>query len=424
MSATAVFMEPPRRLLNRNFVLLWSGELTSLIGSQVFTIAVLIWLKHATGSATLIGLLGMAGSIPALLAGPLAGALVDRWPRKALIVSSDLIQGTSRLALAAAIFFAAGTGDLAIGLLFGVAVLSSLTTSLAEPATMAVLPELVPPDQLGRANSMNLAIFRIAGLVGPGVGGIAFRLLGAPVLFLLDGVTFLISGTAKSFVRMPSAPGERGLRGIGGEVVEGLRYVLDQRGPRALFVSGAVMNFLIAPVLLLLPFYIEDTLRLRVDWYGYLLAGFGAGSLAGYALVSARPDTPQTRSRLMITAMIGTALGILVLGLARHPLAAVAVFSLTGVASGVFNVSARTLLQVAVPSGMRGRLFATMGTLTRALSPLSMGIAGVAADLTGQNIPLIYTVCGLLLLVSVTVVIFNRSFQQFLLSEPDMVTGA
>lgn len=412
-------MEPPRKLWNRDFLLLWLGQLTSLLGSQVFTIAILVWLKHATGSATLIGLLGMAGSIPALLAGPFSGALADRWPRKILIVSSDLIQGGTRLALAAAVVYAGGASDAVIALLFGVVVVSSLTTSVAEPATMAVLPELVPPEQLGRANSANLALFRIASLGGPGVGGIAFRLLGAPFLFLIDGVSFLLSGIAKSLVRMPSISGDRGLSGIGGEIMEGLRFVWQRHGLRTMFLSVAVMNFLITPIVILLPFYIEDTLALRVDWYGYLLAGLGAGSLAGYALVSARPDTPQIRSRLMIAALVGTGVGILLLGIVQQRFGALAVFSFTGVASGVFNVSARTLLQVAVPSNMRGRVFGTMGTLTRSLSPLSMGIAGVAADLTGQNVPLIYTVCGVLLLGTVTVVALNPTFQQFLLSGPE-----
>lgn len=410
----------PQRLLNRNFVLLSQGQFVSQLGWQLSLVASLFWIKHETGSATLVGLLGVAGALPGLIFGPLSGALVDRLSRRAIVIWGDLLRGLSMLPIALLALFAPHEKPLILGGLFAAMVVSSIVQSFFEPAISAALPDLVPPSRLGAANSVSLSLTRLTGLLGPALGATAFRVLGAPILFLVDAVASLVSAATECFIRIPGPEPQRTrggfLRTVKSDMLEGFGYIWSRRGLRSLFVLAGFMNFLIAPIVILLPFYVEETLEVRVDWYGFMMAAFGFGSLAGYALAASVRTSPATTGKLLMASLVGIALSCGLLAVVTAPLLAIAMFFVFGSLTGLFNVSTRTILQTSTPSHMRGRVFAVLGTMARALAPLAMALAGFAADATGHDVPTIYAICGIgLVLVSVTAAL-NREARRFLSS--------
>jgi MFS family permease len=424
-------MTPSTHLMNKNFVLLWQGQFVSRLGSQAYMIAMMFWLKHATGSATLMGTLMMLSMLPMVLLGPFGGTFADLHSRKKIIITSDVILGALVVSLATLIFVAPDATGTIVAALLAVGVVSGIISAFFMPAITAAIPSIVPEDKIAAANSLNEGTFQVATLIGQGIGGVLFRILGAPVLFLIDGLSFLYSAVSEAFISIPQSTPERKsswkeeLSRFGRDTREGLGHVWNQTGLRALFIAAAFMNFFAMPYLVLFPFYVEDVLGRASDWYGYLLAGYGAGSLVGYALYGSIRMRGPARSRILILCLIALSACMAVLGISRHPWLSLALISLAGVASGVFNVATITIIQLSTADDMRGRMFGLLHTLVGGLTPISMGLTGVVADLIDQNVSLMFIACGVALTLVSIAVSLNRSFRALLSAEPsDTKIGA
>jgi len=409
--------------MNRNFVLLWQGQFVSQLGSQAFMIAMMFWLKHATGSATVMGVVMMASMIPMVVLSPIGGAVADRVSRRRVIIACDLASGVSVLSLAAVMFARPDATSLLIAWLLAVAVVGGIVRAFFMPAIKAAIPSIVPEERIAAANSLNEGSTEVSTLIGQGVGGVLFRVLGAPVLFLIDGVTYLVSAVSETFITIPQALPEqrepwRGVaRAVRCELREGLSFVWTHRGMRNLMVAAAVMNFFAMPYFVLLPFYVEDSLRLTPDWYGYLLAAFGGGGIIGYSLAGAARLSGRARGTAMLFALIGVSACMAALGVARAAWHALTLMAFAGLLNGFFHVNTVTLLQKGTPEELRGRVFGVLHTLVLGLAPLAMGLAGVAADALDQNVRLLFEVCGGVLLVTAGAAAASRELRAFLAHE-------
>lgn len=412
------------KLLNRNFVLLWQGQFVSQMGNQAFVIAMAFWIKHATGSATLMGLVMMVGQIPSVILAPVAGVVADRFRRKRIIIVSDILRGLAVLALAGFMYVAPDRTDSIVVALFICITFLSILGSFFRPAMSAAIPDLVPPERLSAANSMNQASMQLSTFLGQGAGGVLFRVLGAPLLFLIDGITYLVSAVSESFIDIPYRPpqdsnsAETKYRRYRRQIIEGFRYIWGRPGLRTLVFAAAILNFFLLPILVLMPFYVEDFLRSTPDWYGFIVAGFGAGALLGYLWAGALRVSGQLRSTLMLMSLTAQAVMLGSLGLTGSRFVALAVLIATGVLNGFLNINIATIVQLTTPTEIRGRVFSLLSMVTGGLAPLAMGLSGIVADLVDQNVPLIYIVCGGITAVLSLAVSFSRPFRDFLAYEP------
>jgi MFS family permease len=410
--------------MNKNLFLLWQGQFVSRLGSQAFMIAMMFWLKHATGSATLMGTLLMLTMLPLVILSPFGGTFADRHSRRTIIIAGDAIHGAVVVALAILMFAAPdATGAIVVSLVV-VAVVSGVVSAFFQPAIRAAIPSIVPPDKVAAANSLNEGSFQIATLVGQGVGGVLFRILGAPVMFLIDGVTFLYSAASEIFISIPQAIPERHsdrreeVRRFVADTKEGFRYIWSRVGMRNLFIASAVLNFFAMPYMVLFPFYVEDVLGTTPDWYGYILAGYSGGSLVGYVFYGSLRIGGKARSRLLVTFLVLLSAGLAAMGLVTKPLWSLFLIVAVGFFGGAFNVATITLIQLDTPEELRGRMFGLLQTLVGGLTPLSMGLTGVVADLLEQNVPLIFVSCGAVLVVISVTISADRDYRDFLATDP------
>ncbi|MDH4156869.1 MAG: MFS transporter, partial [candidate division Zixibacteria bacterium] len=408
---------------NRNFFLLWQGQLVSQVGTQAYIIAMAFWIKHETASATLMGLILMVSLIPSVVLGPIAGTFADRHSRRKIIIVCDVINGLAVLALAAVVFLIPGQTEIIVVCLFAITVLVSTVSAFFRPAISASIPELVPTEKIAAANSMNQFSLQISTFIGQGAGGVLFRVLGAPLLFLIDGLSYLFSAFSESFITIPQVIPKKSsifrekIREFARDTREGFTYMWRNRGLRFLVLTASFLNFLIGPVVVLLPFFVEDFLQTTSDWYGYIMAGFGAGAMAGFLAAGAIKFSGRVRGALTILSLILMSALVALLGHVPNQVAALVIAVMMGMTSGFFNINVSTILQLTTPSEIRGRVFAVLGTISGGLMPLAMGLTGVIADLLGQNIPLIFALCGggsLALTVAVTMI---REFREYLAFE-------
>lgn len=412
--------ERPFKLFNRNFFLLWQGQTASQLGNQIFNIALALWVKQATNSATLMGLILMTASLPAVLLGPIGGVVADRYRRRRIIIFCDLLGGIIMLALAALMLAAPDALVTNVAALFVVAILIAIISTFFNPAINAAIPDLVPKDRVTSANALIQFSVQLSVFLGQGIGGTLFRLLGAPILYLINGITFLFSAISEFFIDIPQTLPEKkptvqdSFYEFKHDIATGFRYIWREAGLRELVFISALLNFFMAPILLLLPFYVEDFLQIKPDWYGFLLATYGLGSILGFFIAGGLPLSGKLRGTLMLIFIILEPLGYVVLGLVLNQWAALSMTLLGGMMSGFVMVNITTLLQITTPSEMRGRIFGVLGTIAGALTPLAMGLSGVIADLTGQNIPLIYVSCGIIAAFLAAIVALNPDFRAYL----------
>lgn len=419
-------MAHPTRLLNRNFVLLWQGQLVSQIGNQAFMIAMAFWIKHTTGSASLMGLLMMVGQLPSVLLSPVAGVVADRFRRRRIIIVSDVLRGLAVILLAAFMFLTPDRTDSIVVALFICVTFLSIVGSFFRPAISAAIPDLVPSERLSAANSMNQASMQLSTFLGQGAGGILFRILGAPLLFLIDGITYLASALSESFIDIPYRPpedtngAETRYRRYKRQIVEGFRYIWGRPGLRTLILAAAFLNFFMIPILVLMPFYVEDFLHATPDWYGFIIAGFGIGALLGYLWAGGIRISGQLRSVVMVFSLIMQSALLGSLGFTDSRLVALVILMVCGTLNGFLNINIATIVQLSTPSEIRGRVFSLLSMVTGGLSPLAMGLSGIIADLIDQNVPLLYILCGAITVALSIAISFSRSFRSFLAWEsPD-----
>lgn len=410
------------RLFNKNFFLLWQGQLVSQIGSQAFSIAMLFWLKEQTGSATMVGAIMMASALPAVLLSPFGGAFADHYSRKKIIVISDFLSGVLVLLFVYTIMVYPNS-HYAIPILFAVAIMIGVIKSFFTPAIMASIPDLVPKSKIDSANALDQTSVQISQLLGQGLGGIAFVLLGAPLLFLINGISYLFSAVSESFITIPQNIASEAnslkekARQFKKDIMEGVKIVFQNRGIRTLFFAAGIINFFAIPFFVLLPFFVEDFLHQQADWYGYILAGFGLGSLIGYGIAGGLQIKKALKSRLALLSLCIMAFMMFLIGWVTLVWWALFLMILIGITNGYFNVIVLSTLQTKIESEYRGRVFGLLTTLTGGLVPISMGLSGFAADLLDQNIPGIFIFCGFITFLLTVPLMFNSDLKSFLDSE-------
>lgn len=412
-----------KRLFNRNFVLLWQGQLVSQIGNQAHMIALMFWMLEATRSASLMGLLGMSAALPGVLLAPLGGAIADRHSRKGIIVAADLVRGIVVLLLATLLFTHGSQTHLIVAALFVTAIVSGIMGAAFTPAVGAAIPDLVPAAQVQAANSLMQLSGQSSRFVGQAIGGVLFRALGAPLLFLIDGISFVLSAGSELFLRIPQRlPTARAelravARGYLSDTGEGLRWIWQRTGMRTFVLTTTAINFLFMPVAVLLPFYVTDVLGKGAAWYGFLLAALSLGSIVGLILTGSIPLAGWRRARVLGGALFLTAVAMGGLGLVRTSVVALALMFAAGLLAAAINVTVLTLLQLATPQELRGRVMGLIMALAGGATPLGLAVGGVLGDLTGKAIPAIYVGVGAAAAVTAFGAFLVPAFREFLASD-------
>ena len=378
----------PTALRSRNFLLLWLGQLVSQMGDRVHAIALMWWVLEETGSAALMGTVLIAATIPAVALGPLAGGYVDRWNRKFVIVGADFLRG----ALVVWVAVLAIVGRLEIWQLLTATTLMSAAAVFFGPAVSATIPNLVRRSEITRANSLSQIVTQSTGIAGPALGGLLVAVWGVGGVFLLNGLSFLLSGVSELFISIPPTEGRGAPRKhILSELKDGFRFVRGQATVFGILRTAAVLNFFTAPFAILLPIAARDRLGRGSAEFGFIMAAFSAGFLGASAFLAIARDRERKHPFIILgIALAGACL--LSMGLLISYPAYIVLMAMIGVLIGFANILTMAYFQSVVPDDMRGRVFGFMTTLAGGLQPLAFGVLGMLAD--AVSVPVVFMVCG------------------------------
>ena len=413
------------KLFNKNYLLLWQGQFVSRLGNQVYSYAMIIWMTSVFNNPSLNGLMFMLSGIPVVLLSAIGGTVADRFPRKKIIITVDLLNGIAVLTLAALFFLLPQTltnrKDI---LLIGLLVVSTFTaTNMAffGPAISAAIPDIVPKKAINQANSMGQLSRQTAQFFGMGMAATLVKILGTPLLILIDGFTFLFSAISESFIEIPQHIPEKA-KTISGQfkqfrkdIGEGLDFIKQNRGLSRLVFFSIFTGFFAAAITVLLPFYIQNTLKQDLDrWLAVLLIVFGVGTMVGYAYVGISKMRGKTRGNLMIFFMVMQGAGYCLLALFPYPYVALSIIFIGGIFNGFIVINITTILQLTTPSHIRGRVFGVLTTISGSIAPIGSGIAGLVAGLVGGNIPIVYFGSGVMTVFITLMLAGSRPFRKFI----------
>jgi Na+/melibiose symporter-like transporter len=378
-------------LAHRDYRLLVGGMSVSLLGDGLFLVA-LAWQVYALSNApTALASVGIAMTIPTIVCLLLGGAVSDRYDRRLVMLCADAVRALGLAALA----FLSVRGALRLWELMAVAVVYGAATAFFDPASDALVPELLPADTLAQANSLDQLIRPLAlRLTGPAVGGAVIGAIGVGWSFGIDAASFLVSGAtllAMSPVRRaPDATDAADrARSVRREVADGLRYVRSRAWLWATLVSAAIAYLLfMGPTEVLLPFVVKNRLSDGAGALGLVFAAGGLGSLL-CAIVIGQRGLPQRALTFMYICWTLATLAVAGYGVSSQlwglMLASVAFNTLETAGT----IAWATTKQRLVPKELLGRVSSLDWLISIGLLPVSFAITGPVSAALGLRTTLV-----------------------------------
>ncbi|NRD72504.1 MFS transporter [Shewanella sp. VB17] len=406
--------------MNKNIFLLWQGQLISQLGTQAYLIVMMFWLMDNTGLSVLMSLMLTLSILPNLFFGPIAGVIADQFSRKKIIIVTDLIRGMTVLFLSIMIFSEYANQTLIVVLFTIVSFINGISKAFFQPAIDAFIPDLVATEKLSKTVAFFQSSTQCTNIVGQAIGGVLYRVLGAPVLLFLDAISYFISAFSESFIKHDPKFIERKDNGkIGYEqhkshLIDGLNYVKGNKGMFQSMLFASSVNFFIAPIMLLLPFYVTEQLLEGSQWYGFLLAAMAFGSIFGY-WISARINVDgHRRSAVMFGAMILLSCGVMLLSYSLLPYLSFVALFIVGLSFGIFNLQAMTLFQTKTPTQLRGRVMSLLMTMCSALLPIGLVVSGGLGALTNNDTQFIFSLSSVSISILSIITTFNTDIKSFI----------
>jgi MFS family permease len=370
-------------LQSRDFTLLFLGQLGTGIGNGLVQLALPLLVLQLTDSALQLGVAYFFQFLPMLLFGIVGGVFVDRWDRRLTIVVVDAIRGFAFLSVGAIYYF----DGLAVEHLYAVIFLESSLANFFNPARAALMPNLVRPENLRSANSLMEITRHIGFFIAPSVGAVLSAVIGPAALMLVDGAAFLFSCLTVFLIRWRQPPREQtqsdGWRHsaeiVVQQTIEGLRFIAHRRLLQVALLLGLSLNFVVAPIQVLLPLFVLNVKHEDASYFGLLVGGLLAGLIIG-SLIAPTVSRRFGLGRMAITSIMsmGTVIAIASwLPTLWPPLGAMVI---AGIAIGSLNMAQATMLQGATTDEERGRVSATFFTTNLGIRPFSFLIVGALAE--------------------------------------------
>jgi DHA3 family macrolide efflux protein-like MFS transporter len=406
----------PEKLWTGNFVLLWQGQLVSILGDVVYAIALGFWILAVTGSTALMGGLMAASTLPRILVSPVAGVVVDRADRRMLMIWMDAIRGTAVLAVG----IGAVAGFLQVWMVFAAGVVIGICGAFFTPAVSSVIPDITGKSKVVQANSVFSMLQAGGNIAGNSAGGVLFQALGAPLLFLFNGLSYLFSAGSLLFARFPRVVHQQEKMHFATDLRSGLSFVWKIRGLRYLILIAAVINFFAnMAIMLFLPFFQRDP-GLGPVRYGIAMALFTGGMFLGMALTAIVKIPPSRRFVLFQVCGIGSMACLSVFPFVGSFPAAMTLLAAAGFANAILNVFIMSVMQLAVPQEMRGKVFSIMGMVTQGLTPIAFALGGIIAEFIPAGI--LISACFAATLFIGLPFMFLGPFKRFIKYDPEKDT--
>jgi MFS family permease len=378
MQATKTNFLPPA-LRSRNYQLFFAGQGISLIGSWMTQIATVWLVYHLTNSALMLGVVGFTSQIPNFLLTPFGGVFADRFPRRQILLGTQVLAMAQSLALAAL----ALSGVIQIWHILALSLFQGIISAVDAPARQVFVTELVDRKQdLANAIAINSIMFNGARLIGPAIGGLLIARVGEAYCFLIDGLSYIAVIMAllamrfqpKKIPAMTSNPLQ--------EIKAGFQYAFGCPPIRAILSLSAIVSLMGMQYTVLVPVFADKILAGNAQTLGFLMAGSGVGAVCGGLYLVTR-TTVVGLGKVIIFGPACLGIGLITFSLSRFLPLSLLAMSLVGLGTILQVAAGNTVLQTIVEDDKRGRVMSLYTMSFLGMVPFGSLLGGSLADRIG-----------------------------------------
>ena len=404
---TAISVDERQAQSMRPFLIVWLGQACSLLGSQLVQFALVWWLTKTTGSATMLALASLAALLPQILIGPFAGALVDRWSRRTIMIVADTAIALATLVLAALFWLNVA----AVWSIYVLLLIRATGAAFHWPAMQASTTLMVPEKHLARVAGLNQTLAGVAGIFIPPCGALAIEVLPMQGVLAIDVATAIPAIVSLLLITIPqprrTRTPETATRkpSVWADMQEGLHFLLNWKALMTFSAIGIVINLLGRAAGSLAPLLVTQSFKGGALELGWWQSAIGIGAVMGGVILGVWGGL----RRRAVTSLLALALdGLAIVVIALSPqdafvLALVAVFCVGLLETIVFGLNG-AIGQAIIPPEMQGRVFSLLMSVAQVMAPLGLLIAGPFADAFGVR--LWWVVTGIVIAVMGTSALF------------------
>ncbi|MFW9878082.1 MAG: MFS transporter [Candidatus Thorarchaeota archaeon] len=381
----------------RSYLLFWLGQNISLLGSSIVRFAIIWWITVETESAIILSIASVITFLPQVITVPIAGVFADKWNRRLALIIIDFSQALFTFILV--LVFLGGWGTVLVVLAFNF--IRSIFQAFHMPTVDAIVPAMVPKDRLTRMNSINNLFTGLIRFFGPIIGAVFLVFWSITEILWIDIITFIIAVIPLLFISIPSVERDYDKQeefSFTQEFKEGLLLLKNTPGFLVLALWSLIVNFLSVPFMTLLPYFVKVTHSGTELNYAILLACLQAGSIIGALIISIKKNWSRKPLIIMGSGVL-TFIGYLLVALTPPGFFLMICIGIVirGFTFATGTPIYYTILQTAVPPDKQGRISSIDTTISFAIIPVGMAIAGPLANFMGiVNYFIILSISGIL----------------------------
>ena len=363
-------------LRSTNFMYLWLGMLAMMSGMHMQMVARGYLVYEITNSASILGLVSAASSVPILVLSLIGGEIADRMNRKKVMMLSQLLNSLTAILVSVAIF----TNTVEWYHLLAASVFQGATWAFLMPARQALIPSLVGQSQLSNAIALNAAGMSATTLIAPTIAGILYSVLGSGFVYAVIGVLTIVASVLTSMVKVEEPETKAAKKAMTSNIGEGISYVIHNRLVLVLIVIGLATSLLAMPIRFLMPVLVVDIYRMGPESLGLLLSFMGIGSLAGTLYIAWVGK--WHRGGTLILGTLASGIALILLAILPFYAAAVGIMLLLGLGDAARRALNTALIMEATDDEYRGRVMSIF-MMNFGFMPLGILPIGIMADAVG-----------------------------------------
>lgn len=399
LSQLGVFLRTTFSALHHlDYRLLWIGAFLSNIGTWIQKVGQPWLILSLSGSPLLLGLDGFMQDIPLLLLLLIGGAISDRFDKRKILIFSQIVQGSSALALA----LLTATGHITVWIVIALSFIVGCVQSLSTPAYLSALPSLVSKEHITNAIALNSMQFNLSRFIGPAIGGVVMASLGVAWCFGFNALSYLALLMVLPLIHFPKAGiSEHKARSLRESIKEGIQEVGQRPELLSIVIVVLFVSFFAGPLLNFIPVIAKENLGAEAGGFSLMLSAFGAGAVIGALRVASLKETVN-RHYVVMTASSALAAVVIAVALSKIFLLSIGLMFVGGFAFVSCGSVGNTIMQTEVSENLRGRVISIYATAFRGGLPLGSLLTGVVSEHWSAQTALVLN--GLLLLCVLWVV--------------------